>query len=62
MAAAVAVLLEAACGHVLLTRRATTLRHFPNVWVPPGECEDGGHEVWGPLATHSGGDRCFRVP
>ncbi|NWW01773.1 NUD17 protein, partial [Oreocharis arfaki] len=36
VAAAVAVLLEAACGHVLLTRRATTLRHFPNIWVPPG--------------------------
>ncbi|NXB36460.1 NUD17 protein, partial [Eulacestoma nigropectus] len=39
VAAAVAVLLEATCGHVLLTRRATTLRHFPNVWwgdtVPP---------------------------
>ncbi|NXS31688.1 NUD17 protein, partial [Pomatostomus ruficeps] len=37
VAAAVAVLLEAACGHVLLTRRARTLRHFPNVWVPPGD-------------------------
>uniref|UniRef100_A0A8C3NRT2 Nudix hydrolase domain-containing protein n=1 Tax=Cyanoderma ruficeps TaxID=181631 RepID=A0A8C3NRT2_9PASS len=47
VAAAVAVLLEAACGHVLLTRRAATLRHFPNVWVPPGECEDGGQELWG---------------
>ncbi|NXA89167.1 NUD17 protein, partial [Melanocharis versteri] len=53
VAAAVAVLLEAACGHVLLTRRATTLRHFPNVWVPPGECEDGGQELWGPLTPHS---------
>ncbi|NXW70981.1 NUD17 protein, partial [Hirundo rustica] len=37
VAAAVAVLLEAACGRVLLTRRAATLRHFPGVWVPPGE-------------------------
>ncbi|XP_077048076.1 m7GpppN-mRNA hydrolase NUDT17 isoform X2 [Agelaius phoeniceus] len=43
--AAVAVLLEAACGHVLLTRRATTLRHFPNVWVPPGGHLEPGEEL-----------------
>ncbi|NXK43747.1 NUD17 protein, partial [Piprites chloris] len=36
VAAAVAVLLEAACGRVLLTRRAPALRHFPGLWVPPG--------------------------
>uniref|UniRef100_A0A8C3UTA9 Nudix hydrolase domain-containing protein n=1 Tax=Catharus ustulatus TaxID=91951 RepID=A0A8C3UTA9_CATUS len=47
VAAAVAVLLEAACGHVLLTRRAATLRHFPNVWVPPGQRQDRGQELWG---------------
>ncbi|KAM4880663.1 nucleoside diphosphate-linked moiety X motif 17 [Sylvia borin] len=45
VAAAVAVLLEAACGHVLLTRRATTLRHFPNVWVPPGGHLEPGEEL-----------------
>ncbi|RLV61833.1 hypothetical protein DV515_00019986, partial [Chloebia gouldiae] len=45
VAAAVAVLLEAACGHVLLTRRATTLRHFPSVWVPPGGHLEPGEEV-----------------
>ncbi|KAM3657237.1 nucleoside diphosphate-linked moiety X motif 17 [Ammospiza maritima maritima] len=43
--AAVAVLLEATCGHVLLTRRATTLRHFPNVWVPPGGHLEPGEEL-----------------
>ncbi|NWT55815.1 NUD17 protein, partial [Erythrocercus mccallii] len=45
VAAAVAVLLEAACGHVLLTRRAATLRHFPNVWVPPGGHLEPGEEL-----------------
>ncbi|XP_068031088.1 nucleoside diphosphate-linked moiety X motif 17 isoform X1 [Anomalospiza imberbis] len=45
VAAAVAVLLEAACGHVLLTRRATSLRHFPNVWVPPGGHLEPGEEL-----------------
>ncbi|XP_058716700.1 nucleoside diphosphate-linked moiety X motif 17 isoform X2 [Poecile atricapillus] len=45
VAAAVAVLLEAACGRVLLTRRATTLRHFPNVWVPPGGHLEPGEEL-----------------
>ncbi|KAM9169096.1 LOW QUALITY PROTEIN: nucleoside diphosphate-linked moiety X motif 17 [Mergus octosetaceus] len=34
--AAVAVLLQAATGPVLLTRRPPGLRVFPNVWVPPG--------------------------
>ncbi|XP_066841969.1 nucleoside diphosphate-linked moiety X motif 17 isoform X2 [Anser cygnoides] len=34
--AAVAVLLQAGTGRVLLTRRAAGLRGFPNVWVPPG--------------------------
>ncbi|XP_032060212.1 nucleoside diphosphate-linked moiety X motif 17 [Aythya fuligula] len=34
--AAVAVLLQAATGPVLLTRRPHGLRVFPNVWVPPG--------------------------
>ncbi|XP_072535556.1 nucleoside diphosphate-linked moiety X motif 17 [Salminus brasiliensis] len=32
----VAVLLESANQRLLLTRRAATLRIFPNVWVPPG--------------------------
>ncbi|XP_050186402.1 nucleoside diphosphate-linked moiety X motif 17 isoform X2 [Myiozetetes cayanensis] len=45
VAAAVAVLLEAACGHVLLTRRATSLRHFPGVWVPPGGHVEPGEEL-----------------
>ncbi|NXI66379.1 NUD17 protein, partial [Anseranas semipalmata] len=34
--AGVAVLLQASTGRILLTRRAATLRIFPNVWVPPG--------------------------
>ncbi|XP_040394814.1 nucleoside diphosphate-linked moiety X motif 17 isoform X2 [Cygnus olor] len=34
--AAVAVLLQAGTGRILLTRRAAGLRGFPNVWVPPG--------------------------
>ncbi|XP_031949164.1 nucleoside diphosphate-linked moiety X motif 17 [Corvus moneduloides] len=42
---AVAVLLEATCGHVLLTRRAATLRHFPNIWVPPGGHLEPGEEL-----------------
>ncbi|NWX13881.1 NUD17 protein, partial [Aegotheles bennettii] len=42
VAAGVAVLLVASSGHVLLTRRATTLSIFPNVWVPPGESSWGG--------------------
>ncbi|KAG9276654.1 nucleoside diphosphate-linked moiety X motif 17 [Astyanax mexicanus] len=32
----VAVLLESANQRLLLTRRASSLRIFPNVWVPPG--------------------------
>ncbi|XP_074665410.1 nucleoside diphosphate-linked moiety X motif 17 isoform X2 [Strix aluco] len=36
VAAAVAVLLQASTGHILLTRRAGALSTFPNVWVPPG--------------------------
>ncbi|XP_063054031.1 nucleoside diphosphate-linked moiety X motif 17 [Engraulis encrasicolus] len=32
----VAVLLQTANQRLLLTRRAATLRIFPNVWVPPG--------------------------
>ncbi|XP_074665409.1 nucleoside diphosphate-linked moiety X motif 17 isoform X1 [Strix aluco] len=35
VAAAVAVLLQASTGHILLTRRAGALSTFPNVWVPP---------------------------
>ncbi|NXS53996.1 NUD17 protein, partial [Brachypteracias leptosomus] len=42
VAAGVAVLLQASTGHVLLTRRASTLSIFPNVWVPPGESHQGG--------------------
>ncbi|XP_071583221.1 nucleoside diphosphate-linked moiety X motif 17 isoform X5 [Heliangelus exortis] len=43
--AAVAVLLEATTGHVLLTRRASTLSTFPNVWVPPGGHLEPGEEL-----------------
>ena len=32
----VAILLQSANQKVLLTRRASGLRIFPNVWVPPG--------------------------
>lgn len=32
----VAILLQSANQKVLLTRRASSLRIFPNVWVPPG--------------------------
>ncbi|XP_074709085.1 nucleoside diphosphate-linked moiety X motif 17 isoform X8 [Strix uralensis] len=35
VAVAVAVLLQASTGHILLTRRAGALSTFPNVWVPP---------------------------
>ncbi|NXG12477.1 NUD17 protein, partial [Sakesphorus luctuosus] len=45
VATAVSVLLEATCGHVLLTRRATTLRHLPNIWVPPGGHVEPGEEL-----------------
>ncbi|XP_061872136.1 nucleoside diphosphate-linked moiety X motif 17 [Colius striatus] len=36
VAAGVAVLLQSSTGRILLTRRASTLSIFPNVWVPPG--------------------------
>ncbi|XP_029881176.1 nucleoside diphosphate-linked moiety X motif 17 isoform X3 [Aquila chrysaetos chrysaetos] len=36
VAAGVAVLLQTSTGRILLTRRASTLSIFPNVWVPPG--------------------------
>ncbi|TRZ09895.1 hypothetical protein HGM15179_017194 [Zosterops borbonicus] len=45
VAAAVAVLLEDKGGHVLLTRRAPGLRHFPGVWVPPGGHLEPGEEL-----------------
>ncbi|KAM6294225.1 nucleoside diphosphate-linked moiety X motif 17 [Aegotheles albertisi] len=45
VAAGVAVLLVASSGHVLLTRRATTLSIFPNVWVPPGGHVEPGEEL-----------------
>lgn len=32
----VAILLQSANQRLLLTRRAASLRIFPNVWVPPG--------------------------
>ena len=34
--AAVSILLESNDGMVLVTRRSSTMRTFPNVWVPPG--------------------------
>ncbi|KAM9625764.1 nucleoside diphosphate-linked moiety X motif 17 isoform 5-T5 [Morphnus guianensis] len=36
VAAGVAVLLQTSTSRILLTRRASTLSIFPNVWVPPG--------------------------
>lgn len=54
VAVAVAVLLQAQTGRVLLTRRARALRLFPHAWVPPGELGggqgdngDGGGALWG---------------
>ncbi|KAF1538989.1 Nucleoside diphosphate-linked moiety X motif 17, partial [Eudyptes schlegeli] len=48
VAAGVAVLLQASTGRILLTRRASTLSIFPNVWVPPGELGGGGGGLkWG---------------
>uniref|UniRef100_A0A673WSY8 m7GpppN-mRNA hydrolase NUDT17 n=1 Tax=Salmo trutta TaxID=8032 RepID=A0A673WSY8_SALTR len=38
----VAILLQSANQKVLLTRRASSLRIFPNVWVPPGMLLDAG--------------------
>uniref|UniRef100_A0A8C7GDQ6 m7GpppN-mRNA hydrolase NUDT17 n=1 Tax=Oncorhynchus kisutch TaxID=8019 RepID=A0A8C7GDQ6_ONCKI len=38
----VAILLQSANQKVLLTRRAASLRIFPNVWVPPGMLLDAG--------------------
>ncbi|CAL4099913.1 unnamed protein product, partial [Meganyctiphanes norvegica] len=32
----VSIILESQEGHVLITRRASHMRTFPNVWVPPG--------------------------
>ncbi|KAM6112576.1 nucleoside diphosphate-linked moiety X motif 17 [Phoenicopterus ruber ruber] len=45
VAAGVAVLLQASTGRVLLTRRASTLSIFPNVWVPPGGHVEPGEEL-----------------
>ena len=36
IAVAVAVILESADSKVLITRRPSHMRTFPNVWVPPG--------------------------
>ena len=44
----VAVLLRDASGHVLLTRRAASMRTFPQAWVLPGGHAEPGerlHEV-----------------
>ncbi|XP_074930989.1 m7GpppN-mRNA hydrolase NUDT17 isoform X2 [Phalacrocorax aristotelis] len=46
--AGVAVLLRASTGRILLTRRTSTLRVFPNAWVPPGGHVEPGEEL---LAT-----------
>uniref|UniRef100_A0A8B9UPN4 Nudix hydrolase domain-containing protein n=1 Tax=Anas zonorhyncha TaxID=75864 RepID=A0A8B9UPN4_9AVES len=43
--AAVAVLLQAATGPLLLTRRPHGLSIFPNVWVPPGGHVEPDEEV-----------------
>lgn len=45
VAAGVAVLLQASTGRILLTRRASTLSIFPNVWVPPGGHVEPGEEL-----------------
>jgi hypothetical protein len=41
---AVAVLLETFDGSILLTRRASHMRTFPNIWVPPGGSIDWDEE------------------
>ncbi|KAM9251969.1 nucleoside diphosphate-linked moiety X motif 17 [Cariama cristata] len=45
VAAGVAVLLEANTGRILLTRRASTLSIFPNIWVPPGGHAEPAEEL-----------------
>ncbi|XP_068271105.1 nucleoside diphosphate-linked moiety X motif 17 isoform X2 [Nyctibius grandis] len=45
VAAGVAVLLRASTGRILLTRRASTLSIFPNIWVPPGGHVEPGEEL-----------------
>ncbi|KAM6039521.1 nucleoside diphosphate-linked moiety X motif 17 isoform 2-T2 [Chlamydotis macqueenii] len=45
VAVAVATLLRASSGRVLLTRRASALRVFPNAWVPPGGQVEPGEEL-----------------
>ncbi|XP_077182916.1 m7GpppN-mRNA hydrolase NUDT17 isoform X3 [Paroedura picta] len=42
---AVAVLLQAACRKVLLTRRSKHLSIFPNLWVPPGGHIEPGEQL-----------------
>ncbi|XP_077182905.1 m7GpppN-mRNA hydrolase NUDT17 isoform X2 [Paroedura picta] len=49
---AVAVLLQAACRKVLLTRRSKHLSIFPNLWVPPGgHIEPGEQSVYPPMLS-----------
>ncbi|NXW47971.1 NUD17 protein, partial [Nyctiprogne leucopyga] len=45
VAAGVAVLLQTSTSRILLTRRASTLHIFPNVWVPPGGHVELGEEL-----------------
>lgn len=37
--------IESSDGHVLLTRRAKTLRSFPGIWVGPGGYVDPGETI-----------------
>ncbi|XP_066841968.1 nucleoside diphosphate-linked moiety X motif 17 isoform X1 [Anser cygnoides] len=52
--AAVAVLLQAGTGRVLLTRRAAGLRGFPNVWVPPAAGRGAARAAGGDGAAPGG--------
>ena len=45
IAVAVAVMLESADSKVLITRRPSHMRTFPNVWVPPGGSSEGSETI-----------------
>jgi 8-oxo-dGTP pyrophosphatase MutT (NUDIX family) len=38
------IFVETSDGHILLTRRASHMRTFPNIWVPPGGSIDWNEE------------------
>ena len=45
IAVAVAVILESADSKVMITRRPSHMRTFPNVWVPPGGSSEGSETI-----------------